>query len=363
MMENSMQKKPNTKFQIRHAVWNDIPQILDIFSQARNFMAEHGNGGQWGKTYPNREVVMQDLAYRQLYLCLADGKIAAVFVYFEREEPSYAKIWDGQWLNTLPYGVIHRVAAAKWARGLGAPAFCLEWAYRRCGNLRIDTHENNIPMQNLIQKCGFSYCGRIQTEDGGERIAFQKTARLILASASPRRKELMQKLEQPFLCDPAKGEEAVPDGLPASEIAGYLSRKKAEEVYNRHKGEKGAVVIGADTVVLCGKKPLGKPKDAEDAFKLLKMLSGTEHTVCTGVCICYETGTETFVSETKVRFYPLEDAEIRAYIATGEPMDKAGAYGIQGEGALLVKELSGDYYTVVGLPVAELARRLHAIKR
>jgi septum formation protein len=120
------------------------------------------------------------------------------------------------------------------------------------------------------------------------------------------------------------------------------------------------LVIGADTVVALDDVILGKPKDAEDAFKMLKALSGREHEVYTGVSIISLDNRidESFVSCTKVRFYPLTDDEIREYISTGEPFDKAGAYGIQGKGGLLVEGISGDYNNVVGLPIAELVRRI-----
>ena len=121
---------------------------------------------------------------------------------------------------------------------------------------------------------------------------------------------------------------------------------------------KGAVVLGCDTVVALGGKILGKPKDESEAFSMLKCLSGREHEVFTGVYITDGEKSEGFLSCTKVEFYPLSDETIRSYIATKEPMDKAGAYGIQGLGSVLVKKINGDYFTVMGLPVNECARVL-----
>lgn len=356
--ENARQRR----LKIRKARAEEFSEIMEIFAGARRFMAEHGNAGQWTGGYPDRGTVERDLMRGQLYVCTrkdagSEEQIAAVFVYYIGEEAEYADIRDGVWQNDLPYGVVHRIAAADRARGIGAAAFCLDWAFHQCGNLRVDTHEKNIPMQNLLKKCGFSYCGRIHTSYG-ERIAFQRTAHFILASASPRRKELVQKLPVSFVCDPARAEELVPDGLPAAETAPYLAQKKAEEVYACHAEKKDTVVIGADTVVLLGEERFGKPADEAEAAAMLRRLSGTSHTVSTGVCIRTGSHTETFTAATEVTFYPLTDKQIDAYIASGEPMDKAGAYGIQGEGALFVREIRGDYYTVMGLPVAELWQNL-----
>ena len=182
-------------------------------------------------------------------------------------------------------------------------------------------------------------------------------SRLILASRSPRRKELMQKFAAEFSCEPAVGEEIIPAGTPVTDTARVLSAQKAKEVYDRHKGE-DVTVIGSDTVVVCDGKIYGKPKDEEDAKRMLRELSGKTHQVLTGVTILSGDFEESFTSATDVTFFPLSDAQIDAYVATGEPMDKAGAYGIQGLGALLVKKINGDYYTVVGFPVGEIAALL-----
>lgn len=179
---------------------------------------------------------------------------------------------------------------------------------------------------------------------------------MILASKSPRRKELLGFITKDFKIIPAVGEENIPDGTAPLDAVLQLSRQKAEEIYARYKGE---VIVSADTIVVIDNMILGKPRDEDRAFEMLKTLSGRSHTVFTGVCVIFEDGSrKNFAERTEVEFYPLTDDEIREYIATGEPMDKAGAYGIQEKGALLVKSISGDFYNVMGLPVSRLARVL-----
>ena len=160
-----------------------------------------------------------------------------------------------------------------------------------------------------------------------------------------------------FRVIPAKGEEVLPEKISPENAVLTLSEQKADEVYREYRGE---VIIAADTIVAIDGKILGKPADEKDAFAMLKTLSGRVHEVFTGVCVIFANGRkERFFEETKVEFYELSDAEIADYIKTGEPMDKAGAYGIQGKGALLVKRIDGDYYNVMGLPVARLLRVLN----
>lgn len=180
---------------------------------------------------------------------------------------------------------------------------------------------------------------------------------ILLASGSPRRKELMKMAGLKFAVMPADVPEIVPDSVPPERRAAFLAELKAAYMSVRHPEK---IIIGADTVVLCEGRLLGKPKDAEEAKEMLRFLSGKVHTVYTGVSIIYsdEEDAETFLSETQVEFYELSEAEIEAYVASGEPMDKAGAYGIQGRGCTLVKRIEGDYFTVMGLPIAELVRRL-----
>lgn len=185
--------------------------------------------------------------------------------------------------------------------------------------------------------------------------------RLILASGSPRRRELMEKLRAPFDVEVSDTDETIPDYIQAEAAAQYLSRIKADAVYRLHSSE-AVTVVGADTVVLHDGIIYGKPKDADDAYRMLRSLSGRTHKVITGVAIITGSGEmrrETSFSDvSNVTFYELTDREIWDYIATGEPMDKAGAYGIQQLGALLVKHIDGDFYSVMGLPIARTAREL-----
>lgn len=179
---------------------------------------------------------------------------------------------------------------------------------------------------------------------------------MILASQSPRRRELLSLITEDFTIIPAKGEESIPEGTPARAAVELLARQKAQEIALTHSGE---VIVAADTVVCCDGVIMGKPHSVAHACEMLRSLSGRVHEVYTGVCVMFPDGCrECFSEETLVEFFELTDEEIAAYAATGEPKDKAGAYGIQGRGALLVKGIKGDYYNVMGLPVARLARVL-----
>ena len=180
---------------------------------------------------------------------------------------------------------------------------------------------------------------------------------LIVASASPRRRALLEQAGYRFTVLPSKIDETLPKGLPPAEAVAMLASRKAQAVAADHEN---AVILGCDTVVALENQILEKPRSTEEAKAMLERLSGKTHTVYTGVCLLCGAHNSSFVSQTDVTFYPLSAQTIESYAATGEPMDKAGAYGIQGLGGLLVKEISGDYYTVVGLPLAETCRRLRA---
>ncbi len=181
---------------------------------------------------------------------------------------------------------------------------------------------------------------------------------LILASASPRRKELLEKIGLPFTVQPAKGEERITQKSPANVVM-ELSRQKAEEIAAAQTED--CIIIGADTVVARGEKIMGKPKDAADAKQMLRSIADDCHQVYTGVTLI-RTGAHpqsvTFQEKTDVCLYPISDAELDAYIASGDPMDKAGAYGIQGDFAIYVKRIAGDYYNVVGLPIGRVYQEL-----
>ena len=173
---------------------------------------------------------------------------------------------------------------------------------------------------------------------------------LILASASPRRKELMGLFRHPFAVRAADIDETMdPEGKPYDEV-GRVSRAKAMATPR----EPDDVVVAADTIVVCEGKVLGKPHSQDEAVQMLRLLSGRDHQVMTGMTVLRGDRAETVTEVTGVRFRALTEREIRAYVATGEPMDKAGSYGIQGGGALFCQGLSGDYYNVMGLPVCRL---------
>ena len=184
---------------------------------------------------------------------------------------------------------------------------------------------------------------------------------IILASASPRRQELLKLITKDFAVMPSDIDESVPSNIETEKSPEYLAVKKAKHIYEN--GHKNDVVIGCDTGVFIDGKMLGKPKNKEDAKQMLTELSGRKHKVITGYCICGNSKVNSFSQVTEVEFYELTEKEIESYIATGEPMDKAGSYGIQGKGSLLVKGIVGDYFNVVGFPVARLNKELKRIKR
>ena len=184
-------------------------------------------------------------------------------------------------------------------------------------------------------------------------------SRIILASQSPRRQELIGYILSDYEVIVSAVEETLPDGIAPEEVPAYLAGVKAQAVAAEHPDD---VVIGADTVVILDGQVLGKPKDADDAFHMLRSLSGKAHTVITGCAIIQDGRMTTFSDRTRVEFYPLSDREILDYIATGEPFDKAGAYGIQGRGSVLVKRIEGDFFNVMGLPVARLKREMERVK-
>ena len=195
-----------------------------------------------------------------------------------------------------------------------------------------------------------------------EITQIQEHYRLILASASPRRKELLKQIGLSFEIMTSTCEEHITQTQP-EQVVLQLSAQKAEDVRARMKGTesgKEALVIGADTVVAFDGRILGKPKDREDAKRMLRMLQDRRHQVYTGVTLCVRDKQVSFYERTDVDVYPMTEAEIEEYIATGEPMDKAGAYGIQGRFAAYVRGIAGEYQNVVGLPTARL---IHEIEK
>lgn len=177
---------------------------------------------------------------------------------------------------------------------------------------------------------------------------------LILASASPRRKALLSLFHLPFTVRAADIDETMNPGKPPFDEVARVSRLKALAV----RREEGDIVIAADTIVVCQGKVLGKPHSEAEAASMLRLLSGRDHQVMTGCTVLCGDRVETFIEVTSLHFRPLSDKEILKYVQSGEPMDKAGAYGIQGGAALFCEKLEGDYYNVMGLPVCRLYETL-----
>lgn len=156
---------------IRKAKIEDLDSIMKIYERARSFMAQTGNPKQWGDSKPYREWIEHDIEVGKCYVCVEKLEIVAVFYFAIEEDPTYKVIYDGQWLSNKPYGVVHRIASAGTVKGAGE--YCLNWAINQCGNLRIDTHGDNVVMQSLLKKLDFQYCGIILLENGEPRLAFQ----------------------------------------------------------------------------------------------------------------------------------------------------------------------------------------------
>lgn len=200
--------------------------------------------------------------------------------------------------------------------------------------------------------------------------------KIILASGSPRRKQLLEQIGYEFEVWPSKKEEVVSSSIPA-EVCEELSRQKALDIatgirsYNEEHSDISSatdlLIIGADTIVTLNEKILGKPADDAEATQMLKELSGTKHSVYTGVTFVFmssdgRVGEYSFHEKTDVTVYELSDDDIEEYVASGDPLDKAGAYGIQGRFAKHIKEINGDYYNVVGLPIGRLHHELKELQ-
>jgi len=159
---------------IRPTTSQDLPDIMSIYDYAKVFMAKHGNPHQWSSSYPSLALILEDMERKNSYVCEVESEVVAIFYYAFEVEKNYNTITDGSWLNTAPYGVIHRIASNGLVSGVGS--FCLDWALNQCGNLKLDTHRDNTIMRNLLRKNAFTYCGIIYLEDGDERLAYQKTS-------------------------------------------------------------------------------------------------------------------------------------------------------------------------------------------
>ena len=161
---------------VRRSAEEDFPRIMEIYAHARRFMAEHGNPNQWGPTnWPPEDLIHLDIADGSSYVCISDNRIVGTFFFTQGEdiEQTYQLIEGGEWKGGSAYGVVHRLAGDGSEKGIGK--FCIDWAFARCGYLRMDTHGDNYVMQSLLKKCGFTFCGTIHvTEDNYPRLAYEK---------------------------------------------------------------------------------------------------------------------------------------------------------------------------------------------
>ncbi|MBO5656705.1 MAG: GNAT family N-acetyltransferase [Agathobacter sp.] len=161
--------------EIRKTKLEELDKVMVIYRHAQQFMADHGNPNQWKFQHPTREMIEGDILAGKSYVCVEGEEIAAVFYYAQEDDVTYHVIEGGQWLNDEPYGVVHRIASSGKVKGAGS--FCMNWAASLNDNVRIDTHVDNLPMQNMLKKCGFEYCGVIYLLNGESRIAFHKATR------------------------------------------------------------------------------------------------------------------------------------------------------------------------------------------
>lgn len=158
--------------EIRNSTEADLPQMMAIYAAARVFMEENGNPDQWGKEHPPQSLIEQDIHAGKSYVCVEREQVVGVFYFACEDDPTYAVIEEGEWMNGASYGVVHRIAAAREVKGVGS--FCLNWCFAQCRNLRIDTHRCNLPMRQALGKNGFCLCGKIYLENGDERLAYQR---------------------------------------------------------------------------------------------------------------------------------------------------------------------------------------------
>lgn len=165
-------RKKMSHLTIRTAKLTDLDRIMELYAIARTFMKEHGNPTQWGETYPSRDRIQKDIEDSKQFVCIEENQIVGTFYYAEEQDPTYDVIMDGNWLSDEPYGVVHRITTCTGKKGIAS--FCLDWCLKQSNTIRIDTHENNIPMQRMLNKNGFQTCGIIFARDQTTRIAYQK---------------------------------------------------------------------------------------------------------------------------------------------------------------------------------------------
>ena len=161
---------------IRNSTLNDLPRIMQIYEYAREFMKKNGNPNQWGQSnWPPEDLILDDIKKEKSFVCVNDDdKVIGVFYYeYGKDiEPTYENIYDGEWIGDNIYAVVHRIAGDGSEKGIGA--FCINWAFEKSGHIRIDTHEDNVVMQNLLKKLGFEFCGIIHLKNGDKRLAYEK---------------------------------------------------------------------------------------------------------------------------------------------------------------------------------------------
>ncbi len=158
---------------IRKTLPGDIDAIMDIYTYARSFMKSTGNGNQWINGYPSKELILNDISEGNSYVLTDNSdEINGTFYFRIGDDPTYAKIYNGQWLSNDPYGVVHRLAGSGKIKGIAS--ICLQWCFDQCGNIRVDTHHDNHVMQSILSKLGYTECGIIYIANGTQRIAFQK---------------------------------------------------------------------------------------------------------------------------------------------------------------------------------------------
>ena len=159
---------------IRHSSPEDLDALMDLYSHARRFMQANGNPNQWINGYPSAELMLQEINSGHSYVCENENReIIGTFCFIPGEDPTYARIDDGAWLNNDPYAVVHRMATNGKQKGIADA--CFEWCFRRCPNIRVDTHHDNLVMQHILKKHGFHRCGIIYVRNGTPRIAYQRT--------------------------------------------------------------------------------------------------------------------------------------------------------------------------------------------
>ena len=158
--------------EIRLTTRNDLDEVMEIYKKARSFMRAHENPTQWLGGKPTREQIEHDIENKQSFVCTHEGRIAGVLCFFIGTDPTYAIIENGNWISSDIYAVVHRIASSGEFKGTGT--FMMEWAFSRHSNIRIDTHEDNYVMQNMLKKLGYTYCGIIHLENGDPRLAYQK---------------------------------------------------------------------------------------------------------------------------------------------------------------------------------------------